>query len=156
LDHPVRDLGQAPQLRRESGSGAASDDEHDADDDTLSRDAPQHIARHLPLLCQAAAVAVAACYLSPPTLLCSLLQPEKSGMADILTPALPFVRGGGVKILGGGGHAMSKACPSEEGSHEKDTRCGVYPSSEFAKTVEPVQPGGFQTGLLTASRFGLV
>jgi hypothetical protein len=112
LDHPVRDLGQAPQLRRESGSGAASDDEHDADDDTLSRNAPQHIARYLPLLCQAAAVAVAAC---------------------------------GVKILGGGGgRAMSKACPSEEGSHEKDTSCGVYPSSEFAKTVEPVQPGGFQ------------
>jgi hypothetical protein len=74
----------------------------------------------------------------------SLVSSNALVLLDILTPALPFVRGGGVKILGGGGgRAMSKACPSEEGSHEKDTRCGAYPSSEFAKTVKPVQPGGF-------------
>jgi len=72
---------------RGSGSGAASADEHDADEDTLSRDAPQHSARHLPLLCRVVAAAAAWQLLPPPPLLRSLLRPEKSCMADLRVAA---------------------------------------------------------------------
>lgn len=73
-------------------STAYSTDEHDADDDTLSRDAPQHSARHLPFLCLAPAPAAFSFAITaawslppppPPPLFRSglLLRPEKSGIA---------------------------------------------------------------------------